>query len=235
MNTTTDPTADDASARTTGILIAAGALILGTGLMLGPGPGADTAEALENIEGFRTRYVMTNAVDLVGAVVMVAGLLALARLQSIRGGGLLPLLGAVASALGGLMLVLTLVLQSAVDPELAERYMAASGETREAHLAVAEAVFDIDAVVFGVAFLFTMGGIALLAAASLAGAGPRLNRPLLLAGALLAAGASGTALLVPFGAPEAYGVVESILGLLVLVWLVVLGVMLARRPTHEGY
>ena len=217
-----------------GILIAAGAFLLGAGLMLGPGPGTDTAQALENIEGFRTRYVATNAVDLVGVLVMVSGLLVLARLQSLRGGGLLSLLGAVASALGGLMLVLTLVLQSAVDPELAERYVAASGEAREAHLAVAEAVFDIDAVVFGVGFLFTMGGIALLAGAALAGAGPALSRPFLLVGTALAAVASGTALLVPFGAPDDYAVVESILGLIVLVWLVALGTMLALGRADEG-
>lgn len=220
--------------RTSGVLIAAGAFILGAGLMLGPGPGTDTAEALDSIEGFRTRYVITNAVDLVGVLVMVSGLLALARLQSLGGGGVLSLLGAVASALGGLMLVLTLVLQSAVDPELAERYVAASGEAREAHLAVAEAVFDIDAVVFGIGFLFTMGGIALLAGASLAGAGPQSNRSFVLVGVVLAAGASGTALLVPFGAPEAYAMVESILGLIVLVWLVVLGTMLALGRGEEG-
>ena len=234
-------TASPVSARPVGTLIAVGALILGVGLLLGPDTGSDTVEALENLEGFRTRYVVTNAVDIVGVVVMVAGLVGLARLQMLGSGGLLPLLGATASALGGLGLVLTLVLQSAVDPELAERYAAASGDARAMHLAVAEAIFDLDAVVFGVAFLFTMAGIALLVVASLLGiAGlPVLNRPFLLVGVVLAGGASGTALLVPFGAPEPYAVVESILGLNVLAWLVPFGVLLPRAsntvaPEHRG-
>ncbi len=214
--------------RIPGVLAAAGAFILGVGLLLGPGPGSDTAEALENIEGFRTRYVVTNAVDLVGVLVLVAGLLAIARLQLPTRGSLLALLGGAATALGGLMLVLTLVLQSAVDPALAERYVDAGGADRATHLAVAEAIFDLDAVVFGVGFLLTMGGIALIAAAALAGGAPRANRWLLLAGVVLAAGASFTALLVPFGAPEDYAVVESVLGLVVIAWLVVFGTLIAR-------
>ena len=217
-----------------GMLVAIGALVLAAGLLLGPGPGTDTAQALENIEGFRARYVATNAVDLVGALVLVAGLLATARLQLATRGGLLALLGGVASALGGLMLVLTLVLQSSVDPELAERYVAASGAERATHLAVAEAIFDLDAVVFGVGFLLTMGGIALIAVAALASGAPRANRWLLLTGIVLSAGASTTALLVPFGAPDGYAVVESVLGLIVLVWLVVLGTLIARAETPEA-
>lgn len=220
--------------RVPGALTALGAAVLATGLLLGPGPGTDTARALENIEGFRTRYVATNAVDLVGALVLVAGLLAIARLQLGTRAGLWALLGGAASALGGLMLVLTLVLQSAVDPELAERYVSASGAERATHLAIAEAIFDLDAVVFGVGFLLTMGGIALIGVAAIVGDAPRANRWLLLAGILLSAGASTTALLVPFGAPDGYAVVESILGLIVLVWLVVFGTLIARGETPEA-
>ena len=58
--------------RVPGMLVAIGALVLAAGLLLGPGPGTDTAQALENIEGFRARYVATNAVDLLGALVLVA-------------------------------------------------------------------------------------------------------------------------------------------------------------------
>ena len=55
------------------------------------------------------------------------------------------------------MLVLTLVLQSSVDPELAERYVAASGAERATHLAVAEAIFDLDVPILGsYHFLFNL-------------------------------------------------------------------------------
>ena len=43
-----------------GMLVAIGALVLGTGLMLGPTPSADASEALEDIDGFRTLYVVSN-------------------------------------------------------------------------------------------------------------------------------------------------------------------------------
>lgn len=229
---TSDPSTgagSEHSVRVAALLLGGGAALLMAGLLSGPDPGSETARALQRIDELRFRYVLANVMDLAGAVVMVGGLLALSRLQWLAGRGLLPVLGAASATAGGLLLALTLVYESSVTPELAARYIEADADARGHHLAIAELAFDLDAVVFGVAFLFTMGGIALLAAEAARGIGVRVGRALALTGAVLAGGASATALLVPFGAPEGYAVVESVLGIIVLLWLVVFAVSLWRN------
>lgn len=213
--------------RTAALLVALGAATLAVGLLLGPTPSTDTAEALRDIDGFRDRYVLTNAIDLVGILVMAAGLLALARVQLAVGGGLPALLGGAANALGGGLIALVVVLQSSVDVGVAERFVDADGQAQAAHLAVAEAVFEINGAIFGVGFLLQMLGIALVAATFFLIPAPRLNRPFLIVGALLA----GTASVMGIGAlfDEIFGRLEALLGLVALVWLIVLSGMLWRR------
>lgn len=218
--------------RIAAILVALGAAVLGAGLLLGPTPSADTAQALRDIDGFRDRYILTNAVDLVGILLMGAGLLALARVQLALGGGLPALLGGVANALGGALIAIVVVLQSTVDTGIAARFVDASEAEQTAHLAVAEAALELDGAIFGVGFLFQMLGIALVAVTFMRLTAPRLNRVLLVVGAVLA----GTASLMGLGAlfDEAFGRLEALLGLVALAWLIVLSGVLWRQP-HDGH
>ena len=213
--------------RVAGVITAVGALVLVTGLMLGPTPDEELAEALRDIDSFRTRYVATNLIDFVGAAIMFVGLLVLVRLQMRTiGGSLLALLGGVGVTVGGALFLLVLIVESAVHPEIAARFVEASGTEQQAHLAAGQAMLDLDAAVFGVSFTLMMAGIAAIAGAFLAGAGPRLNRVFLWVGVVLAALASPSAIAYLFEPTQAFGQLEPILGLAVLLWLVVLGTLL---------
>ena len=212
--------------RAPAVLTAAGAIVLGVGLLLGPTPSNDAAEALRDIHGFREQYVATNAVDLVGILLMNFGLIALARRQVQAGGDLHALVGGVANAAGGTLIALTVVIQSTVDPAVAERFVEASGATQATVLVVGETVFEIGGAVFGVGFLLQMLGIALVAATFLTGVGPRLNRAYLAVGTLLAAVASTMGIGALFD--DVFGDIEALLGLVALLWLVGLSVLLTR-------
>lgn len=209
-------------------LTALGAVVLGAGLLLGPTPSDDPAQALRDIDGFRARYIATNAIDLVGVLLLAAGLIALGRLQLQAGGGATAAVGAAANAAGGALIALTLVLQSTLDPAVAERFVAASAADQAAVLAAGQAALEVSGAVFGTAFLLQMLGIALLAITFIIGAGPRLNRPFLAVGALIALGASTMGIGALF--EDALGQVEAMLGLVALLWLVVLSALVARAP-----
>ncbi|MDP1602964.1 MAG: hypothetical protein Q8M03_06825, partial [Legionella sp.] len=198
------------------------------GLLLGPTPSDDAAQALRDIDGFRARYIATNAIDLVGVLLLASGLIALGRLQLLAGGGAAAIIGGSANAAGGALIALTLVLQSTVEPAVAERFVAASTEGQAAALAVGEAVIEVSGAVFGTAFLLQMLGIALVAITFLVGSGPRINRPFLIVGALLALGASTMGIGALF--EDTLGRVEALLGLVALLWLVVLAALVARAP-----
>lgn len=209
------------------ILVALGAATLGTGLLLGPTPSADAAQALRDIDGFRTWYVMTNAIDLCGVLLLASGLLAVARAQVAFGGGLLPILGGVGNALGGALIALVVVLQSSVDTGVAGRFVNSSGVEQAMHLAVGRVVIEIDGAIFGVGFLLQMLGIASVALTFMIESGPRFSRGFLLLGVLLAGGASLMGIAAQF--EDAFGRIEAVLGLFVLAWLVVLSAILWRR------
>lgn len=214
------------------LVVAVGALVLGTGLLLGPTPGNEPEQALRDIAAFRGKYILTNVIDLVGILIMASGLIAFARLQLVTGGGALAVVGGAANVSGGALIVLTLVLQSTVEPTVAERFAHAGAADRPYWLALGETVITIDGAVFGTAFLLQMAGIALVAVTFLNGAGPRVNRWFLTAGAFLATGASTMGIAALF--EDVFGEVEAVLGLLALLWLVVLSILLARTEHAFG-
>ncbi|MBM3934293.1 MAG: hypothetical protein FJ319_08340 [SAR202 cluster bacterium] len=219
--------------RAAGAITAVGSVVLIVGLMLGPTLGEETADALRDIAGFRTMYVLTNMISFAGALVIAAGLLAIARLQAEhRPDSAIAVWSGAASAAGGALTLLTLVLESVVEPAIAERFVA--GADQAAHLAVAQAVTDIDGSVFGLGFMLFMAGIALAGLGLVLGAGPRLNRWFLLAGVALAVVASPTGIAYLFDATRAFGQMEPYLGLSVLVWLVALGAMLWRSGSRAA-
>jgi hypothetical protein len=198
--------------------------------LLGPTPSDDAAQALRDVDGFRSRYIITNAIDLVGVLIMAAGLIAMARLQLREGGGSSALVAGAANAAGAVLIALTLVMQSTLDPAVAERFVEAAGGEQAAQLAVGEAVFELGGAVFGTGFLLQMLGIAVVALVFLGGAGPHVNRAFLVAGALLASIASTMGIAALFD--PVFGDVEALLGLAALVWLVALSVLLFRADVR---
>lgn len=212
------------------VLVAVGAAMLGIGLLLGPTPSDDPAQAMRDIDSFSGRYIVTNAVDLVGILGMASGLIALGHVQFVAGGGASALVAAAANTAGAVLIALTLVLQSTVDPAVAEQFVAASGDESAALLSIGRTVMDIDGAVFGLGFLLQMLGIAGVALTFLRGAGPRLNRPFLFVGGVLALGASTTGIAALF--EDTFGDVEALLGLIALLWLVALSVLLLRTDAR---
>lgn len=213
------------------LLVAVGAIVLGIGLLLGPTPSNDSAQALRDIDEFHTRYVVTNAIGLVGILIMGAGLVTLARLQMSDHGGATALIGGVANASGAVLIALTVVLQSTVDPAAAQRFVVAAPPDQAAMLAIGETVTEFGGAVFGVGFLLQMIGIALVAVTFLTGVGPRLNRVFLMVGALLAVGASTMGIGALF--EDVMGDIEALLGLIALAWLIGLCALLERSRTHR--
>ena len=151
--------------RRAGVLTGIGAVTLFAGLMAGPTPGPEPADALRNIERTRTLYMATNVVDLVGIAILASGLLALARLQAQRPSApLRALLAGEGVVAGSVLIAAVLAVQSTLDPALASRFVMAGGQDPDMALAIAAAVFEAERGVFGVGLAIEMAGIACLAA-----------------------------------------------------------------------
>jgi hypothetical protein len=217
-----------------GVLVSLGAVILAVGLLLGPTPGEDPADALRDIAGFRTMYVITNMIDFAGILVMAAGLLAIARLQVATTAPLMGMLAGAASVSGGVLILLTLLIESTVEPDVAQRFVDAANQDQAAHLAAGQVIGDLGDAVFGLGFMLLMGGIAAMAIGLVRGDGRGINRWFLLAGITLAMLASPTGIAFLFDATRGFGRLEPFLGLAVLIWLTALGILLwrTRRLAH---
>jgi hypothetical protein len=217
-----------------GLLVATGSLVLLAGLLAGPTPGDEPAEALRRIDEFRTRYILTNGIDFIGILILTVGLLGLARMladeQRASYVGMLAWAGVLS---GGVMLVAVLTFESTVIPSNAERYVAATADGQAIQLAIGEAMLELDAAVFGVALMLYMFGVAGIFYMLLPGTWPRLNRMFLLAGLLLASIASLTGMFFLFEPVEALGRLEPVFSLAALVWLVALGVLLSRSGSRR--
>lgn len=211
-----------------------GALVLLGGLMSGPTPEGDVAAALRDIDGFRTRYVITNLVDFAGATIMVVGLLMLANLRArSAGGSLLATLGGLGVAIGGALFLLVLLIESVVHPAIAAQYMGAPQTQQEGYLVAGQAMMALDAAIFGVAFMLMMAGIAAVLGALLARESPAVNRLVLWAGIAMAALASPSAIAYLFEPTRGFGALEPLFGLAVLVCLVILGALLWRAASRD--
>ncbi len=224
--------------RSSGALIALGGLVLFIGLMTGPTPGDDAAEALRNIDHSSLWYVSTNVVDIIGVLILLAGFASLARLllnsADQPGASVLAVVGML---LGASLLLLVLVPQTVVDPNIASRYVSGSESEQGTQLAVARAMFDFEGGLFALALLLEMWGVAAAALALVRAAGPAIDRRFLRFGAVVSflAGLTGVlALVEPLGSVSA---VEPVFSLFALLWLIAFGVVLYRtretRPEAE--
>jgi len=214
--------------RRAGALTGVGAVTLFAGLMAGPTPGPEPAEALRNIE--RTLYVATNIVDLVGIAILACGLLALARLEAQRPGApLRALLAGEGVVAGSVLIAAVLAVQSTLDPALASRFIAADAPDPNMQLAIGSAVFEAERGVFGVGLAIVMAGIACLAA-TLRGDAEMGGRRVWWHVGTFAAGLTsllGLATLLVDDVLLARG--EASLSLVTLLWLAGTGFWLTRR------
>ncbi len=222
--------------------VVAGALVMFAGLMLGPTPGTDPADALRRIDDTRTLYVATNGVDLIGVALLGVGLLLVARLLASGVDGVAEgAVGGVAAAVGTTLVAVVLVIQTAVDPGIAGRFVSASGAEAATQLAVGRAFLDFEGGLFGIAIMAEMTGIACLAAGLARqvarGLAPHVDARVALFGAAIAGLAAVTG--VGFFADGLAWLerIEALCSLATLVWLVVAGVLLyraARAPRTPG-
>ncbi len=224
--------------RCAGALVTLGGVVLFVGLMTGPTPGEDAAQALRNIDHSSLWYISTNIVDIIGVFILIAGFACLARLLllSVRQPGL-ALAAGVGMLLGGSLLLLVLVPQTVVDPGIASRYVAGSESEQATQLALAKAMFNFEEGLFALALLLEMSGVAVTALALVRAAGPAIDRRFLGFGALVSflAGLIGVAGLVkPL---DSVAAVEPVFSLFALLWLIALGVVLYRsretRPAEQ--
>jgi hypothetical protein len=214
-------------------LIALGSLVMFAGLMLGPTPGTDPEAALRRIDDTRSMYVATNAVDLVGVGVLLVDLFVIARLLAAGAdGSLAGAVGGAAVVTGSALIAVVLVIQTFVDPGIAQRFVVAGAGDAATELAVGRAFLDFEAALFGVAIMVEMAGIACLGVALARGAGrahaPRVDARVVIAGAAIAAAAGATG---PGFFVDALGWLErleALCSLATLVWLVLLGALLYR-------
>lgn len=216
--------------RTAGWMLAVGTVVLFIGLMTGPTPGADSAGALRNIDEQRTRYVVTNLVDMVGAFVMLAGFAVIARVQLQRPGTrVLAVLGAIGTIIGCAFFELVLVLETAVDPALARRFVESGEAEAGRYLAIAESVFDFETGLFGLTLLLILWGAAALGLCAWRDREPRLPVWFVIGGVAVCGVAGLTAPAYNFEALKVFGRLEPVLSILALLWITAFGVVVARR------
>jgi Na+/melibiose symporter-like transporter len=216
--------------RLAGGLLAVGTAVLFVGLMTGPTPGEDPIRALENIDDSRSLYVATNLVDLAGGIILLVAFFCFGRLLlEARGAPVLDAAGVVGTLLGTSLLLVVLILQTAVDPSLARRFVEAPDGQRENHLAVARAIFDFESGLFALALFLLLWGVAAFAGSLLKARGPALDARFLWFGivASLVAGLTGVA--YTFEALKWFGRLEPFLALIALVWIGALGWLIWRR------
>lgn len=219
--------------RVAAAFVAVGAVVMFVGLMLGPTPGADPAAALRRIDDTRALYVVTNGVDLIGVGVLAVGLLLVARLLASGPGGVAEAVaGGTAVVVGSALVGVVLVIQTVVDPGIAERFVGGDAAAAATELALGRAFLDFEAGLFGMAIMLEMAGIAALAvgcARQVARArAPHVDARLLAAGAAVAAVAGVTGIGFFVDALGWLERLEAVCSLATLVWLVAFGVLLYR-------
>jgi hypothetical protein len=220
-------------------LAALGALTMLVGLMLGPTPGTDAESALRRIDETRTMYVVTNAIDLVGVAVLVVGLFVIARLLAAgAGGSLTAAAGGAAVVVGTALVALVLVVQTVVDPGIAERFVAAGDADAATQLAVGRAFLDFEGGLFGIAIMVEMAGIAAiglaLAREAARGRAPHVDTRIVIAGVVIAAAAGLTGIGFFVDALGWLERLEALCSLATLVWVVLLGALLYRAARVAG-
>jgi hypothetical protein len=197
--------------------------------MLGPTPGEEPVDALRRIHDAETRYVATNIVDIVASAVLLLGFVILGRmLCASQTDTLVPTLAIAGTIVGSILLLVVLVLESAVDPQIAARFVSATESEGVTHLAVAEAMFDFEDGLFALALLLMMWGFTAIAAALLRVPDLAVDRRFLWAGAVVSFIAGWTGVAFLFEELEWFGRTEPFFSLLALVWLGVLGFLLTR-------
>lgn len=219
--------------QTPGWTLAAGTVVLFVGLMTGPTPGDDTAGALRVIDEHRVRYVLTNMLDMAGALVMLLGFVQVARIQLAGiSSRLTAAAGATASILGCALFQLVLVLQTAVDPALARRFVqSADGGDKRQYLAIADSVFDLETGLFGLTLLLILWGVAAIGLCAWRDGAPRMAEWFLVAGIAISLVAGLTAPAFAFESTKAFGRLEPVLSILALLWLTAFGVIAARQAS----
>jgi hypothetical protein len=217
----------------TGVLIAAGSLILLLGLLAGPTPSEDPATALQDISSFQDRWILTNGIDLIGLVLLVVGVGVLSRLIATSGTSMILTSAAnLGAALGGLLIGAVLVIQTTVDVGLAANYTASTGGEQNAYAILASAVLDLEAGLFALGLVLFMFAVASVSLALDQTQVPPLQSWFLYVGVGLTvlSGLTGFALLIealrPFARMEPY------FALAALLWLAILGGMISRMETR---